>query len=211
MSRPPLYMKSGAPIVSCTKPSTVMGLRTCRYAVAVGGRILLVVAHEGQALIYLRVVVMQDVHRVVRVFACEIRSPSGLVTAAVLGKVRAYLPPVVAVVVALLLEPRHVLLLHAHAPEVGRGMGLHGAVPVPALVVVEVRRVQRLPPHFPLLHQHVDLRARKVHVAQVAGEQGRVFRGRNAGVAQMVPAMRPRPAVVPAVPLAVNVFADLSR
>ena len=172
---------------------------------------MLVVAHEGQALIYLRVVVLQDVHRVVRVFAFEIRSPSGFVAAAVLGKVRAYLPPVVAVVVALLFEPRQVLLLHAHAPKVRRGMGLHGAVPVPAFVVVEVRREQRLSPHFPLLHQHVDLRARKVHVAQVAGEQSRVFRSRNAGVAQMVPAVRPRPAVVPAVPLAVDVFADLSR
>ena len=130
---------------------------------------------------------------------------------AVFGKVCAYLPPIFGFVVALFFEPRHILVLHAHTPDVCYRVRLHWAVPVPALVVVEVRCVQGLSLYFSLLHQHIYLRARKVHIAQITGKHGGIFGRSNTGITQMVPTVRPGLAIVTIIPLAVEIFADLTR
>ena len=89
------------------------GVAHLEILVPVGGWILLVVAHKGQTLMHLSVIVARDIHRIFGVFTLQIYSLGGFMSTTVFGEMGAYLSPIAGIVVALFFEPCYILVLHA--------------------------------------------------------------------------------------------------
>ena len=120
------------------------------------------------------------------------------------------LVPVLAAADAQQFQAGQVVRLLGEAPDGGRQPQIERPVIEPALIAVAIRDAQRAVAHLAVLQQPVDLAAREVEVAVVAGQQRRVAASDDGGHAQAVEAVRPAPAVKAAVPLAVVILADLA-